>query len=250
MGDVTGAGQALLSVFDRIYIINLAERADRREEVLQQLARLGVDFDHPQVTLFPASRFDDPGNFPAVGVRGCYMSHVRVMKDALERGETRILLMEDDADFSRAFEQRITALARALAVQDWGVFYGWQPDHYGDAEDPGDSDLLEVAAETPVKLTHFMGFSRVAMATIVPFLETMAARPLGDPAGGPMNVDGAYSWCRAAHPEIVTLCTRTPIALQRPSRSDIYDAKWFDRIGLARPLVTALRRAKRALSSR
>ncbi len=250
MKDGTSAGEALLSVFDRIYVINLVARMDRRAEVARQLARLGLGFDHPAVTLFPASRFDDPGNFPAAGIRGCYMSHLRVMADALERGEERILLMEDDADFSRAFEQRFAAMAPALSAGEWGVFYGWQPEHYADAEDPEDTDLMEVAADTPVKLTHFMGFSQVAMATIVPYLEAMAARPMGDPAGGPMNVDGAYSWCRAAHPEIVTLCTRTPIAVQRPSRSDIYNAKWFDRIGLARPLVTALRRAKRALRAR
>ncbi len=244
------AGEALLSIFDRVFVINLPERTDRREEMSWQLARLGLGFDDPRVVLFPACRFDDAAGFHSPAIRGCFMSHLGVARQALEAGARRWLVLEDDADFSRHFAGRIGGLAENLAAREWGFLYGWEPGHYDRAEDPEDVGLMPVAPDTPVMLAHFMGMSAETGQRLVPYLEAMLGRPHGDAAGGPMHVDGAFSWFRAAHPEVVTLCTRTPLSVQRSSRSDIHGGKWFDRIEAARPLVTALRRARSALRSR
>ena len=39
----------LFASFDRIYILNLPERADRRTEMAGELARIGTGFDDPRI---------------------------------------------------------------------------------------------------------------------------------------------------------------------------------------------------------
>jgi glycosyl transferase family 25 len=241
------SGSALLSVVDHVFVINLPHRTDRRDEMAGQLARVGLGFDHPQVTLFPAVRVDDPGDFPTAGVRGCFLSHLGVLRTIAQAGLARALVLEDDADFSQHFETRLPALAPGLAQAGWDMFYGWPPGRHADPDVAGDTRLRDIPPDQPVAMLHFFAITGPAAARCVPFLEAMLDRPLGDPAGGPMHVDGAMCWFRAANPDLRTLAPEVPLSVQRSSRSDITRDKWFDRIdALAGPL-TALRRAKRRL---
>lgn len=92
---------ALLAPLDLIYVINLPYRADRRSEMAHQLVRVGLSFDDPQVVLFPAVRPTEPGALPSIGARGCFLSHLGVLRDALKKGARQILVLEDDANFTR-----------------------------------------------------------------------------------------------------------------------------------------------------
>lgn len=56
---------------------------------------------------------------------------------------------------------------------------------------------------------------------MVGYLEAMLKRPNGSPEGGPMHVDGAYSWFRRAHPGVAAYVCTPSVAQQRYSRSDI-----------------------------
>lgn len=247
MTEPNAAGRAMLSVFDRIYVINLEHRTDRRDEMAAQLARLGLGFDHPQVVLFPATQCAAAGGFPSPGVRGCFMSHLRILRGAAQTGADRVLILEDDANFSRHAEARLPVMADALRNRPWEMLYGWHPDRHVAADSAGDIDLVDLPGREVVRMTHFVGMTGATAARIVPYFEAMLARPLGHPEGGPMHVDGAYSWFRAAHPDVVTLVPAAPIAVQRPSRSDIHGSKWFDRIAAFRPVVASLRRMKTAM---
>jgi glycosyl transferase family 25 len=112
------AQDSLLSASDHIYVINLPDRTDRRQEMERQLTKIGVSFTSPQVTLFPAVRPTDRGEFPSIGSRGCFLSHLGVLRDAAERGFGLILLLEDDVDFTRHFLLRSPMLPAALADCD------------------------------------------------------------------------------------------------------------------------------------
>jgi glycosyl transferase, family 25 len=57
-----------------------------------------------------------------------------------------------------------------------------------------------------------------------------------------MHVDGAYSWFRRQHPEVITLLAMPELGHQRSSRTDIHDLNWYDRSIVLRPLVSVLRR--------
>lgn len=235
----------LLTVFDRIYVINLAHRADRRREMDAQLRRIGLSLDHPAVVLFPASYPPDQGVFSSRGARGCFESHLRVHQAIVaDDGIERALLLEDDADFVPTFTPRLAALAPRLR-DSWDMFYSVAPL----TAQPGDTDLgdglLRLSPEHGFDAAHFVGFTRACSARVVEYLTAMMARPGGSPEGGPMHVDGAYRWMRRAHPDLVVWATEEPLARQRSSRSDITTGHFLDRIPILRDMAQLARRALR-----
>ena len=245
--DLSDAGRALLRIFTHIYVINLPERTDRRREVEQQLNRFGLSLDHPAVTLVPASRPADRGEFPNVGARGCFESHLITLRAALDAGHQHFLILEDDADFSDDLDSRLDALSEAAQGLDWGIFYGWLPG--GDAGGQA-AALQEIPAQTGVVMSHFVGINGRILPDLIPYMAAIYSRPLGDPLGGAMHVDGAYSWFRAAHPQCLTIAPVRSISVQRSSRSDIHPLRWFDRIPVLAPIVGSLRRVRASLRKR
>lgn len=240
---MTAASDMLLSVFDRIYVINLAHRDDRRREMEAELNRIGLGLDHPAVTLFPASFPPDQGDFPSRGARGCFESHLGVHRAIVKDGVRRALLLEDDVGLPPDFGAGLATLATDLQDADWDIFYSVLPV----APKAGDSaigdQLLRLAPGHDFKLAHFVGFSAEFSRQAVPYLQAMYERPPGDPRGGPMHVDGAYCWLRRASPDLIALASRRPLATQRASRSDIADLPLWDRLPVVRQISAALRQS-------
>ena len=239
---------ALWSIVDHVYVVNLPERTDRRRQVAGELARLGLSFDHPRVTLFEASRPDEPGNFPNIGSRGCFESHMGVLRRMLDARQSSALLLEDDVKFSSGIEARVAELAAALEGRAWHMLYGHAPGAETEAAGvPAPLSLERLAPETGLRLTHMVGLSAEAARRLLPFLEGLHGREMYHPRGGAMHVDGAYSTYRAQNPDFRVLATRRRIAWQRPSRSDIHAPKWFERAVVLRPLLAGYRTVKQRL---
>ena len=205
--------------FDRIRIVNLAHRKDRRRQMLRQLAKVGLDGD-PRVAFFAAHSFAEQGPFYSSGARGCFSSHLTVIQEAAAAGES-LLLLEDDCDFG--------AGARSSTVPaNCDVFYGGylattKP------KDPAASDIVGA---------HFMGFSSECLLRLVPWLE--AAWTGDDPA----PIDGEYVRFRRANPDIVSVFADPQIAFQRSSRTDIGSMRSFDRVPGLREVAALVRKFK------
>ena len=73
---------------EHITYINLDKRGDRRAEIEQQLTEYN----------FNAERFSAI-EMPNLGIYGCGMSHLSVLKDAKSKGYKYILILEDDFVF-------------------------------------------------------------------------------------------------------------------------------------------------------
>lgn len=231
---------SLWNAFDRIYVINLVSRVDRRQEMDDQLRQVGLALDARRVRLFPAVRPADAGPFPSVGARGCFMSHLGVLREAQSRSEQAILVLEDDVNFAQGFGRLARQVAHQLAASDWSIFYGG---HRG-LQSSDAAPCEAVPASTAVETTHCIGFrGKSLMMQLADYLERQLTRRPGDPAGGPMHVDGSYSWFRRERPELVTLAASPPIAYQRSSRSDIY-AGSLDRLWGAAPVLAAARKLR------
>ena len=233
--------QFLTETFDRIYIINLAARSDRRAEAKHAFERIGLTIDGDKIRFFAAVRPDDKGPFPSIGARGCFMSHLGVLEDAVADGLQSILICEDDLDFAKVPSVLDLSILRAGR---WTLFYGGYdeiPDHIIKGATDGHA---AVPPQTGVRTTHCIGMKAPVMADCAAYLRTMAQRPAGSPDGGPMHVDGAYSWFRRQNPQHQTVITVPPIGLQRASRSDIADLAWYDRLPVIRQCVSLLRRMK------
>lgn len=241
----TAAGQALLDFFPLVRIINLEHRRDRRAEMTSELARIGIDVDGTRVAFHKASSFPEPAGFRTKGARGCFHSHLSILRDAAVANRA-VLILEDDADLAPNVERILPVVLDELRGTRWSIFYGFA----GPALPAGrDATLSRADPDAPIRLTHCLGFSADAAPQVVSYLEAMLARPAGSPEGGPMDVDGAYSWFRRAHPEAETWCTSPDLAVQRPSRTDVTPGL-LDRLPGTRQALTLLRRFKRRISSR
>src|SRR5689334_3561173 len=86
-------------IFDEVRIINLVDRDDRRREMSQQLERLGGISGN--ASFFEAHRPVSRGEFPSIGARGCFESHLAVLSGARDSGAQTLLLLEDDFEFTR-----------------------------------------------------------------------------------------------------------------------------------------------------
>lgn len=234
--------------FDRLEVINLPARRDRRAEVEKELARLGLAFGDGTTHLLAASSFADAGGFPTVGARGCFMSHLRALRQAQEAGTTALAILEDDCDFVRNPRTKFAEVGEQLHARQWDVFYGGYLEWAGSsrAADAGDL-VIPALPDEGILGSHFVSLSARAVDLLVPYFEAILERPPGSPIGGPMHVDAAYSWFRRDHPELVTLVACPPLAVQRPSRTDIHQLRFYDRLPIARDAMTLARRIKRAL---
>ncbi|NOU22568.1 MAG: LPS biosynthesis glycosyltransferase, partial [Methyloglobulus sp.] len=107
-----------------------------------------------------------------------------------------------------------------------------------------DAELAVVPPGDVIQTAHFIGFQQPIIAMLVDYLERVLSRPGGDPEGGPMHVDGAYSWFRRQHPDVVTSIAIPELGHQRSSKTDIHELWWYDRWLGVKSLVAVLRQFK------
>lgn len=201
--------------FDRIRIINLPQRVDRRREMAAELERLGLTND-PKVSYFQAIRPVDKGRFTSIGARGVYESQQEILRDAAKAGQS-VLILEDDCDF-------IAGAQSYKLPGNWSIFYGG----YNAAlpDDLHNSDIMGA---------HMMGFSREGAKAVSDYLKQLDYDGIHPP------IDAAYVWFRRANPKVPTHFALPPLAGQRPSRSDIAALKWYDRLPLIPQLADLIR---------
>jgi glycosyl transferase family 25 len=216
-----------------VYVINLEFRTDRRVEMQRQLARIGWS-----ATFFPAIRPDDAGDFDTIGTRGCFLSHLGVLKHAAKQ-DRDMVLMEDDLTFSEDFSNLWCSAYEALQTNRWSIFY---PGHLLTNAPLG---LHRVNPTKGLWCAHFMVIKKENIAMLADALDTMLSRPGGHPLGGPMHVDAAYNSVRAQNAQLETYIYSPVLGYQRASRSDISINRWYDNIKTLRPAINFLRRFKK-----
>jgi hypothetical protein len=224
--------------FDRIYVINLPERTDRRRRIVRELDRAGLPLERGKVEIFPAVRPSSAAGFPNIGHRGCFLTHCNILKRAEAEGLRNVLIIEDDLSISPRFAAEAADLVKILETTAWGFTY------FGHVERVEGSNPAALRSHVgPLLTTHFVAVHGSIFARFVAFMELVQQRPAGHPGGGPMPIDGAYSTFRRQNPDVLTLLASPNLGWQRSSRSDL-SPKWFDRIPGLRQAVAATRRAK------
>lgn len=227
---------SVFSHYDRIQIVNLPHRTDRRREMEREIGRLNINVP---VSYFPAIKMEERGPFLRVGSHGAYLSHLEILKGAAARGES-VLILQDDCQF----------LPEARAFQlptGTDIFYGGYS-----ASDPANLHGSNIIG------AHFMGFSVTAAEKAAKYLEALldpafppepsaAKIPGFDPAIRP-PIDGALVWFRRLHPEL-----RTEFAMlskQRSSRTDIGNLSLIDKLPISRWIAGTLRTVRSSLLRR
>jgi hypothetical protein len=216
-----------------VFVINLAHRVDRRREMERELHRVGWN-----ATFFPAILPDAPDGFPSIGCRGVFLSHLAVLKRARELPSKTLIILEDDLDFAHDFTAQWEGAISALLSHEWSIFYA------GHRLKNLPNGLTLISPAMGVLTTHFVVVNPSAISPLIKGLEEMLSRPPGDPRGGPMYIDGAYSTLRAQNSDLNTYAYHPSLGYQRPSRHDIGEVQWFDRIQFIAPIVGILRKLK------
>jgi glycosyl transferase family 25 len=200
-----------LEQFDKIYIINLQSRADRRQDMEAELARLGLGGDG-RVHYFNAIRQAEAGPFPRVGSHGAFLSHLAILEAHQRSGET-VLILQDDCEF-------IQEALQSADSGDWDILYGG---YY--ASDPADLQGSDIVG------AHCMGFRPDVIPRLVEFLKAVYEGKYRPPGLAPDSraapIDGAIVWFRRAHPDVRALFQL--VSFQRSSRTDIGDLAAVDR---------------------
>lgn len=234
----------LTNIFEHLYVINLVYRKDRLEEIWDQLSKLNIGKDEPNITIFPASRPPDAGGFPSIGARGCFESHLNILRDAQAKGYKSILILEDDCNFIAETPRFINSAAQDFASGKWALFYGGALNRPSLKTVEFSRNIDCILSEYGVMGSHCVGIAGDQIAPLSDYFTAMLGRSEGDPKGGPMHVDGAYSWFRREHSHAATFLAKPEIAYQRSSATDVGSGKWIESIPVFKPIVAMLRKIK------
>jgi glycosyl transferase family 25 len=228
--------------FSLTRVINLPERRDRYREMAAQLEAMGMGFAPGRVEVYAAERVGDAAGFTSAAVRGCFLSHLNVLRDAQARGVESVLVLEDDLEVAAENVARLDALAAELRGREWGIAYL--------------GHFLPAAAEQheprwegfvgDLQTAHFYAVHGSALGRLIAYLEQCLVRPEGDPVGGPMEYDGALSMFRRWNPDVATLVVQPSLGGQRSSRSSIH-ARRMESVPGVGAVLGLLRKARRKL---
>ena len=235
----TTGGQALLATFERIRIINLKHRVDRRQEITKELDRIDLPIDGTHVAFHLAEKPIDADGFPTPGTRGCFESHHAIISRAAADDIGSLLIIEDDLDFNREPNEQLIRACDALACLDWHIFYGATSLEGAKHESP----VMILKQHEELVTCAMIGWKGPAVQHCARYLDAIRGRPPGHPDGGPMHVDGAYSRFRKDR-SIATAVANPPLGYQRSSATDIHAGSRIDAI-IGHSLARLGRRLKR-----
>lgn len=126
---------------DKIYVINLEYRKDRKEQILDELKKVEASnveifsairpkkelikhWNNKFLDPLPSWYHGDPTNY-RIGALGCLLSHLSIMKKALKENYNNILILEDDTTFlaDLTIEKITNRYSKFLDKVDYGIFY-------------------------------------------------------------------------------------------------------------------------------
>jgi glycosyl transferase family 25 len=213
----------LFDYFGRVAIIHLPERVDRLNALRSELEGVGLSVDHPKVEIPAAPVPPDANGFPSRGVYGNFLSHLAIIEKAYADGLESVLVLEDDAIFSKAFNRSQAKIARCLDENTWDqVFLGHSI-----------ADKLPYAPSGLVKFTgdffwaHCYAVHRRIMPILIPYMRATIERDAGDPLGGKMYIDGAYTLFRHMNPGMTCVLASPRLSIQKGSPSSLNEPPWY-----------------------
>lgn len=113
----------LSDYFERICILNLPYKPERRERLTRHLAEQGFEKNITWVRSYSGDKMPPPAWWNAGnGAWGCLLSHARVLAEAIADGIENVLILEDDV----VFQPDAGSLLKGFMKQvpdDWGQIY-------------------------------------------------------------------------------------------------------------------------------
>lgn len=231
--------QKLIDHFDRTHIVNLVSRSDRRKETIEEFRKYGMSIGDNRCDFFPAVKPESANEFPNIGTRGCFLSHLAIIEDAIQKEYGNILILEDDIFFSRKINQYIESALQQLEELDWDIAYFGHP-LTDDRKNPHWKILDE-----PMMMSHFYALNAKTFTHLAQLLKDIEGRPINHPEGGAMHYDGALNFYRSRYPQVKAYYFSKNLGWQRPSKTDVHPNGFLDKSPLLKPVVNTLRSIKK-----
>jgi glycosyl transferase family 25 len=232
---------ALFNYFDRVSIIHLPEREDRLALLIREMANLGLDIHDKRVSIPCAPRPETNFGFPSRGVYGNFLSHLNIIESAYADKLDSVLILEDDAIFSRSLSPSMQKIiAEYLKANPWDeVFLG----HSVMTGLPTSASRLAQFSGSFI-WSHCYAIHRRIMPRMIEYFHETLERDSGHPAGGKMYIDGAHNEFRRLNPDIICLVSSPCLSVQRGSPSSLGGANWYDTKSVLRKVVSLARGAR------
>ena len=159
----------IFDLFDKCFLINLDSEPERLRKVSLRLEKMNIPFTRISATVASPHLSRNP----TLGLRGCTLSHLAILKKAQAEGLSSVLIIEDDAIFRDDTVSRMASLSKNLKQLPWGIFYlGYDechPERTWTAA-PGIKTVSEGYQ------THAYAVSAAAYGKVTPWLENCAER--------------------------------------------------------------------------
>jgi glycosyl transferase, family 25 len=223
----------MLDYFDRLAIIHLPAREDRYRALRRELSRIGIDINGSKVNIPDPPMPKTSNGFTSRGVYGSYLSHLEIIEKAYRDGLDTVWVLEDDAIFSRRFDNEQMAIGQYLRVNPWDMLFighsGWNglPD--------SSTGLLRFSG--PFIWAHCYAVHRRIMPRLIEHLRKSIDRESGHPDGGKVYIDAAYFLFRQFNPDVISVITWPCLSVQKGSRSGLGTGNRFDKHPAISPIV-------------
>lgn len=211
----------LTDYFEKTYIVSLPDKHNLRQQTIEEFNLVGWNIDNSRINFFDAIRPDDRLNFASIGARGCYESHLQLIKKFLSSTSDNcggnLLIFEDDISFEVNLSTTPETVAEILERNDFDIFYfGFKSSHIKPPEDG--LEIFSPSPGTPIRTTHFYALHRRCLKNFIAHLEGILCGTHPESLGH-MHYDGAISWFRKLNPDLKTFVCNPSLGSQRPSRS-------------------------------
>jgi len=235
----------IIDYFDRAYIINLADRTDRRHETEEEFEKIGITIPNEKVFFHTVTRPTEKAGFATIGLRGSFTSHKEILEKAINDNLRNVLMFEDDVSFRSVPETFDQKFVDRLASEDWDIVrLGYSV--------PSDAGLVGplLAWHGQTIGLQFCAVNARFMSKLLQFMCGCESRQRGHPDGGPMGADGTLNHMHLLNKDIRQFLSVPNLAHQRSSRTDVHshNQHWLvssiDQISLLTPLTRAGRSMK------
>jgi len=112
--------------FDRIYVINIERRTDRRERMTKMLNQLNLDYKFVSAIDSSSSEVDvyykQHNGYLTRGAIACWLSHLKVYQSIFDDRLQNAIILEDDIDMEMDIEKQLGNIVQYLP-RSWEMLY-------------------------------------------------------------------------------------------------------------------------------